>query len=195
MSYAYLGCKGLSYRRIYRGSATSARPRHPIDRMGTAGRWGKSMPDWPTAILAQVTDLGLIIKTLATSGAWGILSAILLLGLIAIFGMWRMSERELKAEIRRATEALHLSTAAIEDFTSGRQSLVSAFERSHEMGKETLGRLERWNALADETYRRLGLIEDVSRSSRETRELAGRLVALAEGIEKRVDLLDRRGMK
>lgn len=153
------------------------------------------MPNWPSAHLAQISDLGLIIKTLAASGAWGILSALLLMALLAVFGMWRMSERELKAEIRRATEALHSSTAAIEDANSGRTSLTAAFERSHEMGKETLGRLERWNALADETYRRLGLIEDVSRSSRETRELAGRLVALAEGIEKRVDLLDRRGLK
>jgi len=146
--------------------------------------------------LAQVSDLAIILKTMAASGAWGILSALLLLALLAVFGMWRMSERELKAEIRRATEALHLSTAAINDSSAGRASLSMAFERSHEMAKETLGRLERWNALADETYRRLGTIEEVSRVSKEARDLAARLVTTAEGIEKRIDSLnDRRGSR
>ncbi len=143
-----------------------------------------------------MTDLALIIKTLAASGAWGILSAILLLGIVALFAAWRSSEKELKAEIRRATEALHSSTEAIKDANSGRQSLAVAFEKSHEMGKETLGRIERSNALADEIHRRLGHFEDLIRVCKDTREQAARMLGLVEAIERRLDILsDRRGSK
>jgi hypothetical protein len=100
-----------------------------------------------------------ILTSLLASGPWGVLCAILMTACVVLFGTWRSSEAELKAEIRRGVEALHTSTTAIREANASRESLLSAFEENHRLSKEILGRIERLISLIDKMDRTIEIQE------------------------------------
>lgn len=110
------------------------------------------MPDGSSLIGAES-----IIKSLANSGPWGILCAVLLMALIACFMAWRTCEKELRSEIRKGSDALHQSSEAMRDSNTGRGAMIEAMGESHRMNKEVLGKLERQSALLDSIDRTLAI--------------------------------------
>lgn len=91
-----------------------------------------------------------ILTSLIASGPWGILCAIQLLAVTALFAAWRATERELKVEIRRGSDALHTSTDAIRASNEGRTVMARAADETHRLIKEVIGRQERQNALLND---------------------------------------------
>lgn len=103
------------------------------------------MPDGQASLIGAES----IIKSLVASGPWGVLCAILLASLIACFLAWRAAEKDLKAEIRKVSDALHLSTEAMREGNAGRAAIVEAMRESHRLSNEVLGRIERQNSVLD----------------------------------------------